>query len=116
MVRAALDFDAFYEQRTNGAKAVEGKGALMVLSFDGKGVVMHREDLREATRKAAERRKHKLGMRLSKGEKRNSKRMATVTTIYSIAEFIRKPEDVARKLAPICKKEDKKRPRPVQPA
>lgn len=114
VVRAARDFDAFYERRTIGGEAVEAKGSLMIMSFDGKGVVMHREDLREATRKAAERRKHKLGMRLSKGEKRNSKRMATVATIYSIAEFIRKPEDVARKLAPICEKEDKKRPRPEQ--
>jgi len=29
----------------------------VVLTFDGKGVVLHREDLREATRKAAERRR-----------------------------------------------------------
>lgn len=114
VVRAGRDFDAFYEQRTNDAEAGEAKGALMVLSFDGKGVVMHKEDLREATRKAAERRKHKLDKHLSKGEKRNSKRMATVATVYSVAEFVRKPEEVVRKLAPICEKEEKKRPRPEQ--
>jgi hypothetical protein len=114
VVRAGRDFDAFYEQRMDDAEAVETNGALMILSFDGKGVVMHKEDLREATRKAAERRKHKLDKHLSKGEKRNSKRMSTVATVYSVAEFVRKPEEVVRKLAPICEKEEKKRPRPEQ--
>ena len=28
------------------------EGSVVVLTFDGKGVVLHREDLREATRKA----------------------------------------------------------------
>lgn len=114
VVRASLDFDAFYEQRTNVAEEAEADGRLMVLSFDGKGVVMHQEDLREATREAAKRRKRKLGQRLSKGEKRNSKRMSTVATVYSLAEFVRTPEEVVRKLAPICEKEEKKRPRPEQ--
>ncbi len=114
VVRAARDFDAFYEWRMNGPKPVEAKSPVMVLSFDGKGVVLHKEDLREATRKAAERRKHKLVKRLSKGEKRNSKRMATVATVYSVGELIRKPEEVVRKLAPISEKEEKKRPPPEQ--
>ena len=61
MVRAGRDFDAFYKQRTSDAETSESKVSLMILSFDGKGVVVHKEDLREATRKAAERRRKKLG-------------------------------------------------------
>jgi ABC-type cobalamin transport system ATPase subunit len=51
------------------------------MSVDGKGVVMRKEDLREQTRKAAKARKHKMGARLSKGEKKNAKRMATVAAV-----------------------------------
>lgn len=110
VVRAAVDFDDFYQQRSLSAEAATD--LLMVLSFDGKGVVMHRQDLREATRKAAEKKKHKLNKRLTKGEKRNSKRMATVATVYTIAPWVRTPENVARGLAPIHAVETGKRPRP----
>lgn len=108
--RAAVDFDAFYEQRSTNAEAASD--SLMVLSFDGKGVVMHHQDLREETRKAAEKRKHKLNKRLSKGEKRNAKRMATVATVYTIRPWVRRPEQVARSLAPIHEVEAGQRPRP----
>jgi hypothetical protein len=50
-VRAAQDFEAFYEQR--GAER-DPSGDLLVLSTDGKGIAMRHEDLREATRLAAE--------------------------------------------------------------
>jgi hypothetical protein len=66
----------------------------MVMSVDGKGVVMRTQDLREQTRKAAKARKHKMGARLSKGEKKNAKRMATVAAVYTIAPFVRRPEDL----------------------
>ncbi len=110
--RAACDFDDFYRQRAIRAPPGGEDESLMVLSFDGKGVVMHFEDLREKTRKAAAKRKRKLKKRLSKGEKRNAKRMATVATVYSIAPFVRTPEQVARQMAPIHEVEKKKRPRP----
>ncbi len=110
--RAARDFDAFYEQRKARAPPSAQEGSLMVLSFDGKGVVMHFEDLREETRKAAAKRKPKLKKRLSKGEKRNAKRMATVATVYTIAPFVRTPEQIARQMAPIHEVEKKKRPKP----
>jgi len=64
------------------------------MSVDGKGVVMRIQDLREQTRKAAMKRKHKMGARLSKGEKRNAKRMATVAAVYTIEPFVPKPEDL----------------------
>lgn len=52
--RAAVDFDAFYERRRwEGSRAPPPEDdALMVITTDGKGVVMHKEDLRGATRKA----------------------------------------------------------------
>jgi len=50
-VRAAQDFDAFYEQR---AAARDPKGDLLMISTDGKGIVMRHEDLREGTRQAAQ--------------------------------------------------------------
>jgi len=110
VARAAEDFDAFYEQRS--ATAGTAPGSLMVLSFDAKGVVMHFQDLREATRKAAAKRKHKHKRRLSKGEKRNAKRMAQVATVYTVAPRVRTPEHVMRCMAPIHEVESKNRPRP----
>lgn len=111
VARAAEDFDAFYVQRTIRAPPGGDEGSLMVLSFDGKGVVMRLEDLREVTRKAALKRKRKLNKRLSKGEKRNAKRMATVATVYTVEPFVRTPEQVAGELAPIHKRDKSKRPR-----
>jgi hypothetical protein len=46
--------------------------------------VIRKEDPREATKRAAERENRKLKTRLSQGEKRDRKRMATVPTVYSI--------------------------------
>ena len=77
VMRSAQDFDAFYEMRQGGPPAGEKSGSIMVMTVDGKGVVMRMQDLREQTRKAAKARKHKMGTRLSKGEKKNAKRMAT---------------------------------------
>ena len=94
VMRAAVDFDAFYEMRQGQPTVGEQSESIMVVSVDGKGVVMRTQDLREQTRKAAMARKHKMGARLSKGEKKNAKRMATVATVYTIAPFMRKPEDL----------------------
>jgi len=105
---AAQDFDAFYQMRQGQPAEVEQTGSIMVMSVDGKGVVMRTEDLREQTRKAAMKRTHKMGARLSKGEKKNAKRMATVAAVYTIAPFVRKPED----LIPEKDSERDKLPRP----
>lgn len=93
--RAAQDFDAFYEARHEQAAMDKQTGSVLAISVDGKGVVMRTQDLREQTRKAALDRKHKLCTRLSKGEKKNAKRMATVAAVYTIAPLVRQPEDVA---------------------
>ena len=75
--RAATDFDAFYTDSTP-SQATPVEGDLLVLSADGKGIVMRPDALRPATAKAAGRATAKLATRLSKGEKRNRKRMAEV--------------------------------------
>jgi len=49
--RAAQDFDDFYALRE---LAEEATGDLLVLTFDGKGIPMRREDLRPETRAAAD--------------------------------------------------------------
>jgi len=111
--RAAQDFDAFYEAREREAEERGRSGELVVLTSDGKGVVMRRQDLREATRKAAEQKRRKLRKRLAKGEKRNAKRMATVAAVYTVAPFVRSPEEVVRGMAPHQEGgEERKRPRP----
>jgi hypothetical protein len=96
--RAAVDFDAFYEARP-AQRAADSD--LLVQSFDGKGIVVRTEDLREATKKAATAGQHKLQKRLTKGEKRNRKRMAEVAAVYDIAPHPRTVEDVIAELRPV---------------
>ena len=85
------DFDAFYQSRQ-----VEDSDTsdLLVLTCDGKGVVMRQADLRPATQKAAKASKHKKQTRLSRGEKRNRKRMATVASVYDIAPHRRSADSI----------------------
>ena len=62
-----------------------------MLTTDCKGIVMRPEDLREATRKAAQQAEPRLKTRLSPGEKSQRKRMATVASIYTVAPYVRSP-------------------------
>ena len=101
VVRSAQDFEAYYEQAERAAKVAEETGPILVITADGKGVVMRKEDLREATRKAAGARIHKLQTRLTKGEKRNAKRMAEVAAVYTIDRHERTAEDVIGSTAPV---------------
>lgn len=94
VIRAARDFDAFYQRRQALPGEAQGIGSVLAVSVDGKGVTMRARDLREQTRKAAEVRAHKMGTRLSRGEKKNSKRMATVAAVYTIAPFVRTAEEL----------------------
>jgi hypothetical protein len=94
VMRAAQDFDAFYQMRQTLSGEGQGAGSVLAISVDGKGVTMRTQDLREHTRKAAEASAHKMGTRLSKGEKKNAKRMATVAAVYTIAPFVRTPEEL----------------------
>ncbi len=89
--RSATDVDAFYA-------AVEREPAaeddVLVLSVDGKGIVMRPDSLRPATEKAAAEATTKLETRLSKGEKRNRKRLAEVGAVYDLSPVPRSPADV----------------------
>ena len=110
--RAAVDFDAFYALRSAKAQPQKSTGSILVISADGKGVVMLPRDLREATRKAAQKASFKLEKRLTKGEKRDRKRMATVATVYTVGPHERTPEDVVRSMAPHEEAPRSPRPRP----
>lgn len=109
--RAAQDFAAFYQARGEG-RPPEATGPILVLSADGKGVIMRRADLREATRKEAERTRPKLRHRRTRGEKRHAKRLATVAAVYTIAPYVRTAEAVLGGLAPQHGREPPDRPRP----
>jgi len=89
---SASDFDSFYEAK--GSPTTAQNCPIMVLTTDGKGIVMRPEGLREATKKRRLRIETKHKTRLSKGEKRNAKRMAQVAAIYYVDRFIRHPKDV----------------------
>ena len=87
----AADFEAFYEQ---APRPKAGEGDLVVISADGKGVVMRPVDLRPATAEAARKAQPKLKSRLSKGEKANRKRMAEVAAVYTVEPVPRSPAEV----------------------
>lgn len=93
-IRSAAAFDAFYAP--TAAEAVEGS-TFMVLTFDGKGIVMRPEALRPTTRNAAERSNH-LEHRLSPGEKKGCKRMAEVAAVYELASVPRTTADIIDEL------------------
>jgi len=93
--RVAQDFTAFYGHRSlTTLQNSTNKLDHLILTTDGKGIVVRQEDLREVTRKRAEKAERKLKKRLSKGEKKNAKRMAQVASVYSIDANPRTPEQV----------------------
>ena len=69
-------------------------GCPLILTFDGKGIVMVPEALRPATAKAAASAENKLATRLSPGEKNGRKRMAELACVYDAVPVPRTPEDV----------------------
>lgn len=111
--RAAQDFDGFYvARRLEWQASAAESGGILVLTFDAKGLVMRREDLRPATKAKAEKSNHKLEKRLSKGEKRNAKRMSQVAAVYTIAPFVRGAADIIDDLHRKGEGARPKRPRP----
>jgi len=92
--RAAQDFEAFYEERQKAAVAEGQPGPILVLSIDGKGVVMRPEDLREETRRAAATREQTWTARLGGGGRLHAKRMAAVAAVYTVQRYVRTPEQI----------------------
>jgi hypothetical protein len=100
--RAAQDFESFYQnRRAASAEQVRASSEILVISSDGKGIPMQTADLREATRMAVLQREPHLKHRLSKGEKKNAKRMAAVAAVYTTAPFVRTAEQIVRELHPV---------------
>ena len=73
---AAQDFDAFYRQRPPDPAS----GSLLVAAVDCKGIPVVKP---VAPRPA---------LRLTKGQKSNKKRMATVATVFTRAPWVRTPQ------------------------
>lgn len=88
---AAADVDAFYDR---GQRQPAACGDVLVVSADGKGIVMRPDSLRPATERAAAAAATKLETRLSKGEKRNRKRLAEVGAVYDVTPVPRSRTDV----------------------
>lgn len=90
----AQDFESYYENKTT--HQVEDTKDLLILTFDGKGIVMRPENLRECTKKSAAKSK-KLNSRLSQGEKKDRKRMAQVAAVYTVKPHVRSAESIMSK-------------------
>ena len=86
--RAAADFDSFY---ANSPRPEAKPNDALVLSADGKGIVMRTDALRQPTAKAAQ--STEASTRLSK-EKKNRKRMAEVGAVYDVTPVPRTPQDI----------------------
>ena len=79
---AARDFDAFYRERAPEPAA----GSILVAAVDGKGIPMVKPGGAQST------------SRLTKGQKANRKRMATVATVFTRAPWMRTPMQVVESL------------------
>jgi hypothetical protein len=117
--RAAAHAEAFYLQRVMEPAP---EGWPLILTFDGKGIVMLPGALRPATAKAAASAEGKLATRLSPGEKNGRKRMCEVAGVYDAAPAPRAPEEIIstpaqkrkKKKAQAGKRKGKGKPREPQ--
>jgi hypothetical protein len=98
----ACDVAAFYDQLPETAPPTP-LGSILVAQADGKGVPMVQPS--DTSRV----------VRLGKGQKRTKKKEAIVTALYSIAPYLRTPQDVLAALLHEGDTPDQQpRPRPVQ--
>jgi hypothetical protein len=95
--RAAVDVEDFYARQP---PVRADPGQVLVLSADGKGIVMRPDSLRPATARAAAAATSKLATRLSKGEKRNRKRLAEVGAVYDLTPAPRTAAEVIGQTEP----------------
>lgn len=99
-VTLTSDFEDFYLEQE---REPVGAAYLLVLSFDGCGVVMRPEGLRSETRERAKesRRRSAAETSAAGGQlamQKNRKRMAEVATVYDLEAQPRSPEDIVREL------------------
>jgi hypothetical protein len=110
--RAALDFDAFYAAGI--ASGPEDTQDVLVLTLDGKGVAMRPDHLREATRRAAEKRARAARDGPDDGSdtrRPHRDRMATVAAVYTVARHLRSADDIMHELRPVRAAAKASRPR-----
>lgn len=81
---AAQDFDAFYRQRS----LAPSSSSILVAAVDCKGIPMIKPGGAQPT------------PRLTKGQKANKKRMATVAVVFTRAPWVRTPEQIIENLFP----------------
>jgi hypothetical protein len=92
VVHAACDIEDFYAA---ASPVPAGPGTLLVLTFDGKGIVMRPDALREATAKAAAAKgANTYKTRLASGEKNGRKRMAEIAAVYDADPAVRTAADI----------------------
>ena len=112
-VPAAADIDAFYQAVVPQPCS---DATVLVLSVDGKGVVMRPEALREATVKAAQAKgANTYRTRLASGEKQGRKRMATLGVVYDATPAPRRAHDVICVPAATAQGPSGQRPRRIGP-
>jgi len=83
--------DRFYPDSTRPKVTTD---QALILSVDGKGIVMRTKDLRPSTAAKRAKANHKLQSRLSPGEKSHQKRMAEVGAVYGIDPVVRVARDI----------------------
>src|SRR5450631_2000308 len=96
---AAQDFDAFYRQRS----PEPATGSILVAAVDCKGIPMVKPPGAQPT------------SRLTKGQKANKKRMATVATVFTRAPWVRTPQQVVESLFHISRPNPDDAPAPPRP-
>lgn len=96
---AAKDFDAFYQQRSVATPA----GSILVAAVDGKGIPMIKPCGAQPR------------ARLTKGQKANKKRMATVATVFTRMPWVRTPQQVIESLFPTSRPVSGDAPPPPRP-
>jgi hypothetical protein len=96
---AARDFDAFYQQRS----VATATGAILVAAVDAKGIPMVKPGGAQPR------------ARLTKGQKANKKRMATVATVFTRAPWVRTPQQVIESLFPTSHPVSDETPPPPRP-
>jgi hypothetical protein len=89
---SSIGFSDFYESKA--AVKPENPDDLLILSSDGKGVVMRYKDLRWETKLRARKARDKSGMSATDDPAANRKRMATVAAVYSTRPRVRTAEEV----------------------
>jgi hypothetical protein len=96
---AAQDFDAFYRQRSPDPAS----GAILAAAVDCKGIPMVKPPGAQPT------------SRLTKGQKANKKRMATVAAVFTRAPWVRTPQQVVESLFHLSRPASKDAPAPPRP-